>query len=76
MARRQTQVMYPGKITTRLRPDVDRRLRATAVLRGARISHVVNDALDAALPSLPQIRALLAETLPATGEEAAHDDRA
>ncbi len=67
---------YTGKITTRLRPDVNRRLRATAVLRGARISHLVNDALDAALPSLPPIRAMVAETLPAAGEEAAHGDRA
>jgi hypothetical protein len=76
MARRQTQVTDPGKITTRLRPDVDRRLRATAILREARISHVINDALDAALPTLPQIRALLTETLPAAGEEAAHGDSA
>jgi hypothetical protein len=68
MARRQHQVTDTGKITTRLRPDVDRRLRATAVLRGARISHLINDALDAALPSLPQIRALLADALaPAEG---------
>ena len=67
---------YAGKITTRLRPDVDRRLRATAVLRGARISHLVNAALDAALPSLPQIRVMVGETLPAAGEEAAHGDRA
>ncbi len=67
---------YTGKITTRLRPDVNRRLRATAVLRGARISHLVNDALDAALPSLPQIRVMVADTLPAAGEEAAHGDRA
>jgi hypothetical protein len=74
MARRQDQVTDTGKITTRLRPDVDRRLRATAVLRGARISHLINDALDAALPSLPQIRALLADTL-APAQEVAHGDR-
>ena len=66
---------YAGKITTRLRPDVDSRLRATAILRGARISRLINDALDAALPSLTQIRAMVAETLPAAGQEAAHDDR-
>jgi hypothetical protein len=74
MARRQHQVTHSGKIATRLRPDVDRRLRATAVLRGARISHLINDAPGAALPSLPQIRALLADTL-APAEEAAHGDR-
>jgi hypothetical protein len=76
MARRQDQVTYTGKITTRLRPEVNRRLRATAVLRGARISHLVNDALDAALPSLPQLRAMVIDTLPTAGEEAAHGDRA
>ena len=64
-----------SKITTRLRADVDRRLRATAILRGARISHLINDALDAALPSLPQIRGMVAETLPPASEEAAHGDR-
>ena len=67
---------YAGKITTRLRPDVNRRLRATAVLRGARISHLINEALDAALPSLPQLRAMIIDTLPTAGEEAAHGDRA
>ncbi len=67
---------YAEKITTRLRPDVDRRLRATAVLRGARISHLINEALDAALPSLPQLRAMIIDTLPTAGEEAAHGDRA
>ncbi len=66
---------YAGKITTRLRPDVNRRLRATAVLRSARISQLVNEALDAALPSLPQIRAMVIDTLPAAGEEPAHGDR-
>jgi hypothetical protein len=76
MARRQNQVTYAGKITTRLRPDIDRRLRAPAVLRGVRISQLVNDALDTALPSLPQIRVMVAETLPTAGEEAAHGDRA
>ena len=65
---------HTGKITTRLRPDVDRRLRATAVLRRARINHLINDAPGAALPSRPQIRALLAGTL-APAEEAAHGDR-
>ena len=67
---------YAEKITTRLRPDVNRRLRATAVLRGARISHLINEALDAALPSLPPIRAMIIDTLPTAGEEAAHGDRA
>ena len=67
---------YAGKITTRLRPDAGSRLRATAILRGTRISRLINDALDAALPSLPQIRAMVADTLPAAGQEAAHGNSA
>lgn len=56
--------MTDSKITTRLRPDVDRRLRAAAMLQRARISRVLNDALDAALPSLREIGALVARTEP------------
>jgi hypothetical protein len=65
--------MTDSKITTRLRPDVDRRLRAAAVLQRARISRVINDALDAALPTLPEIGAMVtAGAQPATtGEETA-----
>ena len=66
--------MTDSKITTRLRPDVDRRLRAAAVLKRARISRVLNDALDAALPSLREISALVAAT-PDTTEESADGDR-
>ena len=66
--------MTDSKITTRLRPDVDRRLRAAALLQRARISRVLNDALDAALPSLREISALVA-TSPATTEEHADGDR-
>ena len=68
---------YVGKITTRLRPDVDRRLRSTAILRSARITRVINDALDAALPSVREIRALVAETLPTdAGEVTVRGERA
>jgi hypothetical protein len=63
-----------SKITTRLRPDVDCRLRATALVQRARISRVLNDALDAALPSLCEISALVAAS-PASTEEAADGDR-
>ena len=58
-----------GKITTRLRPDVDRRLRAAAALQRERISRIVNEALDADLPSLREISAMVAR------EEPADDDR-
>jgi hypothetical protein len=63
-----------SKITTRLQPDVDRRLRAAALLQRARISRVLNDALDAALPSLREISALVATMQePTPGEPT--DDR-
>jgi len=64
-----------SKITTRLRPDVDRRLRAATLLRRARISRVLNDVLDAALPSLHEISALVAATPEPTAGESADDDR-
>jgi uncharacterized protein (DUF1778 family) len=60
--------MTDSKITTRLRPDVDRRLRAAAMLQRARISRVLNDALDAALPSLREIGALVATPEPGTAD--------
>jgi len=60
-----------SKITTRLPPDVDRRLRAAGLLQRARISRVLNDALDAALPSLREISTMVAATPePAPGEPA------
>ena len=59
----------PAKITTRLWPDVDRRLRAAAALQRERISRIVNEALDAALPSLREIGAMV------VGEEPTDDDR-
>jgi hypothetical protein len=70
--------MTDSKITTRLRPDVDRRLRAAAFLQRGRISRVINDALDAALPTLPEIGAMVtAQAGPmATGEEPADGARA
>ena len=67
--------MTNSKITTRLRPDVDRRLRAAALLQRARISRVLNDALDAALPSLHEISALVAATPEPMPGEPANDDR-
>ena len=54
---------YGDKITTRLRPDVDRRLRTFALVRGARITHVINDALDEALPGMDDIAAMVAHTV-------------
>jgi hypothetical protein len=64
------------KITTRLQPSVDRRLRATAALQRARISRVINEALDAALPSLADIGAMVTGTEPSARREPADGDRA
>lgn len=65
--------MADSKITTRLRPDVDRRLRAAAALQRVRISRLINEALDAALPSLRELGAMVTRTSPAPGEEDTDD---
>jgi len=54
------------KITPRVAAEVARRLRLVAGVRSRSMSAVVNDALDAALPSLEEIRIQL--TAPAAGE--------
>ena len=54
------------KITPRVAAEVARRLRLAASVRSRSMSAVVNDALDAALPSLEEIRMQLAA--PAAGE--------
>ena len=51
------------KITSRVAAQVARRLRLAASVRSRSMSAMVNDALDAALPSLEEIRMQL--TLPA-----------
>ena len=48
------------KITPRVSVAVARRLRLAAGLRSRSMSAVVNDVLDAALPSIDEIRAQLA----------------
>lgn len=64
---------YGDKITTRLRADVDCRLRTFALVRGARITHVINDALDAALPGMDDIAAMVAETVATAAKEEVPD---
>jgi len=54
------------KITPRVAAQVARRLRLAASVRSRSMSAVVNDALDATLPSLEEIRMQLAA--PAPGE--------
>ncbi len=48
------------KIAPRIAAPVARRLRLAASVRSLSMSAVVNDVLDAALPSLEEIRAQLA----------------
>lgn len=65
--------MTGSKITTRLRPDVDRRLRAAAALQRVRISRLINEALDAALPSLRDLGAMVTRAVPLPSEEDTDD---
>ncbi len=65
-----------SKITTRLRPDVDRRLRAAAALQRARLSQVINEALDQALPTLLELGAMVTGAVADAGEEADSDSHA
>jgi hypothetical protein len=57
------------KITPRVAAQVARRLRLAASMRSSSMSRLVNDALDAALPSLEEIRMQLAA--PAAAESSA-----
>jgi hypothetical protein len=52
------------KITPRVAAPVARRLRLAASVRSRSMSAMVNDALDAVLPSLEEIRAQLAAQVP------------
>jgi hypothetical protein len=63
--------VIPGtvKITPRVAAQVARRLRLAASMRSSSMSRLVNDALDAALPSLEEIRMQLAA--PAAAESRA-----
>jgi hypothetical protein len=60
------------KITPRIAVPVARRLRLAASLRALSMSAVVNDLLDAALPSLEEIRTQLAA--PAAVDGGRHAD--
>jgi hypothetical protein len=41
---------YSARLATRITPSVDARLRQLALVRRRRISHVLDEVLDAALP--------------------------
>jgi hypothetical protein len=48
---------YTARLEARLTPSVDTRLRQLAVLHRRRISHLLNDVLDAALPTSEDLAA-------------------
>jgi type IV secretion system protein VirD4 len=49
--RRPMRQSYSARLTTRITPGVDARLRQLALARRRRISHVLDEVLDAALPT-------------------------
>ncbi len=51
---------YTARLATRVTMSVDTRLRQLALLSRRRISHVLDDVLDAALPSAEDLSAQLA----------------
>ena len=52
--------IYTARLATRVTTSVDTRLRQLALLSRRRISHVLDDVLDAALPSAEDLSAQLA----------------
>src|SRR6266851_6400333 len=48
--RQQVTKNYSARLATRITPGVDARLRQLALVRRRRISHVLDEVLDAALP--------------------------
>jgi len=53
---------YTARLATRVTTSVDTRLRQLALLSRRRISHVLDDVLDAALPSAEDLSAQLARS--------------
>ena len=51
--------LYTARLATRVTTSVDTRLRQLALLSRRRISHVLDDVLDAALPSAEDLSAQL-----------------
>jgi hypothetical protein len=60
--------LYTARLATRVTTSVDTRLRQLALLSRRRISHVLDDVLDAALPSAEDLSAQLARR-GSTGQE-------
>ena len=58
--RYQVTKAYTARLATRVTTSVDTRLRQLALLSRRRISHVLDDVLDAALPNAENLGAQLA----------------
>jgi len=65
---------YNARLGTRITESVDARLRQLALVRRQRISHVLDEVLDAALPKAADLLAQLA-SLGHDDQEAGHGGR-
>ena len=65
---------YTARLATRLTTSTDTRLRQFALLHRRRISHVLDDVLDAALPPAHDLAAQLAR-LASGSPDTTHDSR-
>ena len=65
---------YNARLGTRITESVDVRLRQLAQIRRRRLSHVLDDVLDAALPTAEDLRAQLAR-IAGTRSRARHGSR-
>jgi hypothetical protein len=65
---------YDARLGTRITASVDARLRQLALVRRGRLNHVLDDVLDAALPTADDLTAQLAR-LASTEPEAPRDHR-
>lgn len=65
---------YSVRLGTRITRSVDARLRQFALLRRRRLSHVLDDVLDSALPTAEDLTQQLAR-LATPEQEAAHETR-
>ena len=65
---------YNARLGTRITESVDARLRQLALIRRRRLSHVLDDVLDAALPTAEDLTVQMAR-LAVTGRQARHGSR-
>ena len=66
---------YDARLATRITASVDTRLRQVALLSRRRLSHVLDDVLDAALPTVEDLSAELARRARPAGQQPARDGR-